>query len=107
MQQATRKGHDNEMSTSFQNEPVDKRHILSDIDPELSKDIDIVLPRTSAKARSTTSAKSRRTVQSSKASEKSENVVRSRGRPMKPYEVKIQQCHHIFKIMQKRYHVNK
>lgn len=56
-------------------------------DPDLCKDVDIHLPRTSARTRTTVSAKSRRTIQSSKASEKSENVVRSRGRPIKPYEV--------------------
>ena len=87
MQQAQRKGHQTETLNFVQNATLDRRPLVSDIDPDLSREEEIVLPRASAKTRTTVSGKSRRTGHSNKASEKSENLVRSRGRPMKPHEV--------------------
>jgi len=60
-----------------------------EIDPDLQTEVDI--PRASARTRTSMSSKSRKTTQS-KMSDR-DNIVRSRGRPIKPHEV------HTFTIM--------
>jgi len=64
-------------------------HHYPEIDPDLQTEVDI--PRASARTRTSMSSKSRKTTQS-KMSDR-DNIVRSRGRPMKPHEV------HTFIIM--------
>ncbi|XP_052221007.1 uncharacterized protein LOC127837733 isoform X2 [Dreissena polymorpha] len=62
----------------------DQNQYYLDADPDLNKDVEIVIPRASARSRTTMSAKSQKTTHS-KASE-NDNIVRSRGRPIKPHE---------------------
>ncbi|XP_052224239.1 uncharacterized protein LOC127839887 [Dreissena polymorpha] len=62
----------------------DQNQFYLDADPDLNKDVEIVIPRASARSRTTMSAKSQKTTHS-KASE-NDNIVRSRGRPIKPHE---------------------
>lgn len=66
----------------------DKNQYYLDADPDLNTDVEILIPRASARSRTTMSAKSQKTAHS-KASE-NDNIVRSRGRPIKPHEVWFQ-----------------
>ncbi|XP_045188276.2 uncharacterized protein LOC123546141 isoform X3 [Mercenaria mercenaria] len=66
---------------------TDNNQEYLEFDPDLSKDVEIFLTKDNrAVSRATMSAKSRKTIQSGRLSESRENIVRSRGRPIKPHE---------------------
>lgn len=68
----------------------DSNQFYLDVDPDLQADVEIDLPKSHrAVSRTTMSAKSRKTIQSGRQSENRENIVRSRGRPIKPHEVSL------------------
>lgn len=66
----------------------DSNQFYLDVDPDLSKDEEIIFHKDKrAASRTTMSAKSRKSMQSGRISEGGENIVRSRGRPIKAHEV--------------------
>ncbi|KAL4218620.1 hypothetical protein ACF0H5_021210 [Mactra antiquata] len=78
-------------SVAGDHDGIDNSQYVLEADPDLHKEVEIVLPksnRQSARSRASMSGKSRKTVQSQseKHSESRENIVRSRGRPIKPHE---------------------
>lgn len=73
---------------------VDSNQYCLDIDPDLQRDVEIDLSHNIASAgtRRTLSGKSRKTTQSKHTEPNSENVVKSRGRPIKPHETEPFLC---------------
>ncbi|XP_052790738.1 uncharacterized protein LOC128224758 isoform X2 [Mya arenaria] len=69
---------------------VDTNQYYLEVDPDLTKDVDLEIPRASARASARTqnsmSSKSRKTTKSKASNPDPENIVRSRGRPIKPHE---------------------
>jgi hypothetical protein len=67
----------------------DNNQFYLEVDPDLSKDEEIVFHKDKRTvSRTSMSAKSRKSLQSARVTEGGENIVRSRGRPIKPHEVK-------------------
>ncbi|XP_060555277.1 uncharacterized protein LOC132716115 isoform X2 [Ruditapes philippinarum] len=65
----------------------DNNQFYLGVDPDLSKDEEIVFHKDKRTvSRTSMSAKSRKSLQSGRVSEGGENIVRSRGRPIKPHE---------------------
>lgn len=81
-------------SSQHEHYEVDSNQYCLDFDPDIQRDIEIDLPHNIASAgtKPSLSEKSRKTTQSKQTEPNSENVVRSRGRPIKPHEIEPFLC---------------